>query len=59
MGHITVTEAEFTKRITALERIIATLSAEIDLMRPVMDAAIALSDAVDNYETTKKERSNG
>lgn len=38
--------AEYEARIRALERINATLSAEIDQMRPVVEAAQVLSRAL-------------
>jgi hypothetical protein len=38
----TISEAEYITRIRQLERLNATLSAEIDLMRPVVEAAQGL-----------------
>lgn len=67
----TISETEYQQRINQLERLNATLSAEIDLIRPLCDIAVDLHNygysdiramelarCSDNY-TRSKEQRNG
>jgi hypothetical protein len=40
----TISEAEYRERIAALERQCATLAAQVDRMRPVVEAAVGVAN---------------
>lgn len=51
-----VSPAEYEARIRALERMNATLAAEVDRMRPVVEAAIIHLRNPDKVEVVKRDR---